>query len=137
MKPTNQRPVEDVIADYYRFLKDRDQSGLRSILSDKITVTYHAQSSQFPWAGKFHGIDGFDQFFTLIKTYLNVVDVEIIHSTVGKDKIVNQCAGIWEYKDSGYVVKGSMVNIFSVDNGLITGYDVYADTAAFAAGFPT
>jgi ketosteroid isomerase-like protein len=27
-----------------------------------------------------------------------------------------------------------MVNVFTVENGKISGYDVYADTAAFVAG---
>lgn len=43
--------------------------------------------------------------------------------------------GVWEYRDTGHVVKGGMVNVFTVESGKITSYEVYADTAAFADGF--
>ena len=57
-----------------------------------------------------------------------------IDTVVDNNKMVNQCAGSWKYKASGQVVNCSMVNVFTVKGGKITGYDVYVDTAAFAAG---
>lgn len=130
----NTNKIEQIIGDYYRYLKERDRESLVTLLSSDIVITYHAQESQLPWAGTFHGIEGFDQFFSIIREYLNVVDVEIIDSISGKNKVINQCEGMWQYKKSGYVVKGSMVNVFTVTDEKITGYDVYADTAAFTAG---
>ena len=131
----NTKTIEHVISDYYTHLKERDRENLIRLLSHDIVTTYHAQNGQLPWAGTFHGIDGFDRFFSIIREHLNVIDVEIIDSISGKNKVINQCEGMWEYKETGYVVKGSMVNVFTVKDEKITGYDVYADTAAFAAGF--
>ena len=132
----NTNNIEQIIGDYYRHLKERDRENLIGLLSSDIVVTYHAQKNQLPWAGTFRGIEGFDQFFTLIQKFLNVIDVEIIDSISGKNKVINQCEGMWEYKETGYVVKGSMINVFTVNDGKIIGYDVYADTAAFVAGLP-
>ena len=128
--------IERIIGDYYRYLKERDRENLIGLLSSNIVITYHAQENQLPWAGTFRGIEGFDQFFSIIRKFLNVIDVKIIDSISGRNKVINQCEGMWEYKETGYVVKGSMVNVFTVNDGKITGYDVYADTAAFVAGLP-
>ena len=127
--------VEEVVSQYYKYLKERDLEGLHGILSPDIVVTYHSQPEQFPWSGQFHGIQGFDRFFDIIKSHLDVVEVEITASTSGQDRVVNQCRGTWQYKESGYRVTGSMVNVFTIADGKISGYDVYADTAAFAAGY--
>ena len=113
--------TRQIIDRYYRYLKQRDRGKLLELLGEDIVVTYHAQPGQFPWAGQFHGIAGFD----------------VIASTAGGNRVINQCEGIWEYKNTGHVVKAGMVNIFTVESGKITGYEVYADTAAFAAAFAT
>ncbi len=126
--------VKQVIDDYYVYLKERDLEKLHGLLADNIVITYHSQENQFPWSGKFHGKEGFDQFFSILKEHLDVVEVRVVTSTTGQDRVINQCEGTWEFKASGYRVNGSMVNVFTVENGKISGYDVYADTAAFAAG---
>lgn len=123
-----------IVDDYYVFLKERDREKLLALLSPDIVVTYHAQGGEFPWGGVFKDITGFDEFFSIIKDHLNIVEVKIIDSIEGDNKIVNQCLGSWEIKKSGHVVTGSMVNIFTISNGRISAYDVYADTAAFAQG---
>ena len=127
--------TKELVDNYYTFLKERDREGLLSLLSEDIVITYHSQPGQFPWSGQFHGIEGFDRFFSILKQHLNVLNVDIVDSIVQNNKMVNQCMGQWEYKSSGYVVKASMVNIFTVTENKITGYDVYADTAAFAVGW--
>jgi len=128
--------TKQTVDDYYRYLKQRDRENLLELLTDDIVVTYHAQEGQFPWGGKFQGKEGFDRFFSIIKDHLNVIEVTVEDSIVDENKLVNQCRGIWEFKASGRIVEGSMVNVFTVRNGKISGYDVYADTAAFAAGLP-
>ncbi len=128
--------TKQIVDNYYTCLKQRDRENLLGLLSSDIVVTYHAQDGQFPWAGKFYGIAGFDRFFSIIKDHLDIIEVTIIDSIVDNNKMVNQCQGTWQYKATGYVVKGGMVNVFTVEGDKITNYDVYADTAAFAAGLP-
>ena len=126
-----------VIEEYYTHLKNRDREKLLALLSPDIEITYHSQPEQFPWSGKFRGIEGFDRFFSILKDYLEVVEVNIVHSTTTDDTVINQCEGRWKFKQSGFVVAGDMVNVFRVSRGKISAYEVYADTAEFAKGFQT
>ena len=127
--------ANEVVSDYYQFLKQRDHKSLVALLAQDIVVTYHGQTDQLPWAGEFRGIEGFDRFFQLIREHLDIIEVTITDSISTENKVINQCKGAWQYKNSGYVVRGSMLNIFTIDQGKIAGYDVYADTAAFVAGY--
>ena len=126
-----------IIEQYYAHLKNRDRDNLLALLSPEIEITYHSQPEQFPWSGKFHGVEGFDRFFSILKDYLEVVEVNIVNSTATDDTVINQCEGQWKFKQSGYVVAGDMVNVFRIDGGKISAYEVYADTAEFAKGIAT
>ena len=126
-----------IIEQYYAHLKNRDRDNLLALLSPEIEITYHSQPDQFPWSGRFHGVEGFDRFFSILKDYLEVVEVKIVNSTATDDTVINQCHGQWKFKQSGYVVTGDMVNVFQIDGGKISAYEVYADTAEFAKGFAT
>jgi ketosteroid isomerase-like protein len=128
--------TRQIVDNYYHYLKERDREKLLELLADDIVVTYHAQEGMFPWGGKYFGKEGFDHFFSIIKEYLNIIEVSVEGSIADESKLVNQCRGSWEYKASGHIVNGSMVNVFTVKDGKISAYDVYADTAAFAVGLP-
>ena len=128
--------ADAVIASFYRHLKNRDQEALHDLLADDIVVEYHAQPDVFPWSGTFPGKDGFDRFFDIIRAHLDVVEVNIVRSISGLSQVVNLCKGKWKYRENGYLVEGDMVNVFSVCDGKINRYDVYADTQAFADGMP-
>ncbi len=127
--------TRQIIDRYYHYLKLRDRENLLGLLCEDIVVTYHARPGSLPWAGQFHGIAGFDEFFSIIRDHLNVVRVDVTASAASGNRVVNQCEGIWEYRNTGYRVKGGMVNVFTVESGKITSYEVYADTAAFVDGF--
>ncbi len=120
-----------IIDRYYRLLKERNRRGLLALLSPEIKVIYHAQNSRLPWAGQFDRIEGFDRFFEIIKSRLDIVEVVIHDRLYDKNKAVMQCQGTWLLKANQTRIKGSMVNIFTVENDQITTYEVYADTAAF------
>ena len=126
--------TSEIIADYYRFLRERDHESLVALLDENIVVTYHARAGNLPWAGRYEGIAGFDQFFSIIREYLDIVEVTIVDSLESGGRFVNFCEGKWKYRESGHIVEGHMVNGFTVVGGRITAYDVYADTAAFAEG---
>lgn len=128
--------ADEVIAAFYRHLKNRDQEALHGLLADDMVVEYHAQPDAFPWSGTFPGKAGFDRFFDIIRAHLDVVEVSVVRSISGSSEVVNLCRGKWRYRENGRLVEGDMVNVFSVRNGKIDRYDVYADTQAFADGMP-
>ena len=88
----------------------------------------------FPWSGVFRGHAGFDEFFAAIAENLEIVEVVQHQFISDAERVVVQCTGAWRVKANDRVVRGAMANVFTVSDGLITAYEVYADTAAFATG---
>ena len=128
------RTARDVIDDYYALLASRDRDGLLAVLSPDMTVAYNAPEGLFPWSGEFYGHTGFDRFLAVIAEHLEIVEIVQHRFISDSERVVVQCTGAWKVKATGHIVEGAMVNVFTVADGRITGYEVYADTAAFATG---
>ena len=124
----------EAIERYYKLLAKRDIEGLHSILSPDVVVAYHAGEGRLPWAGRFEGIAGFDAFFGIVSSHCEVVSVERGDWIVEGNRVVVPCVGHWRIPATGADVRGSMLNIFTVNEGLVSGYDVHADTDAFVQG---
>lgn len=128
------KKTQEIIERYYQCLQDRDRSGLLELLLPDIKIIYHANNSSLPWAGEFNGIDGFDEFLSRIKSHLDIVQVTITDRIFSDTKVVMQCQGVWKRKCNAALIEGAMVNVFTIEEGLISKYEVYADTAAFEKG---
>lgn len=126
--------TETIIAQYYERLKNRDRDGLLELLSPDMRVKYYGPEGLLPFVGEFNGIDGFDRFFGIIQDNLDIVEVETLDKIPSDTKLVVQARGVWRSKATGREIRGNMVNVFTVDAGRITQYEVYNDTAAFAVG---
>jgi len=127
----------DIIDAYYRLLAARDRPGLLALLSRDVKVAYHGPRGLLPWIGEFDGHAGFKRFLAVIAEHVDIVSVERLCTIADEHKVAVQCIGTWRIKTTGRDVSGHMVNVFGVGNDKITSYEVYADTAAFAAGMPT
>ncbi len=119
---------------YFELLKERDMEGLRQILSADIHVRYYGPKGALPWIGEFEGIAGFEEFLRIVAAHLDIVEVERMDTIANARKVVIQSRGCWRSKKTNKDIHGNMINIFSVKDGKITGYEVYNDTLAFARG---
>ncbi len=128
---------DQLVAQFYELLTARDIAGLNAILAQDVVVTYHATPGDLPWAGRFVGVQGFAQFLAIVGEHLEIVDAERQPPFGDDHHVVVATRGRWRVKATGAEVVGSMLNIFSIAGTLITGYEVYADTAAFAKAMLT
>lgn len=126
--------TETIIAQYYDRLKNRDRDGLLELLSPQMRVKYYGPEGLLPFVGEFNGIEGFDEFFGIIQDNLEIVEVQTLDQIATESKLIVQARGVWRSKATGREIRGNMVNVFSIDAGKITQYEVYNDTAAFAIG---
>ncbi|NNC80049.1 MAG: nuclear transport factor 2 family protein [Acidimicrobiales bacterium] len=121
----------ELVEDFYRLLAARDGVALHELLAPEIVVQYHAKESHLPWAGRFDGHDGFDEFLAAVGDRLEIVDANRHEPITTENHVVVQTTGTWRVKRTGAVIHGAMCNIFGVMNGKIVSYEVHADTASF------
>ena len=132
--PMDKLVVLETIEQFYRLLKDRDREGLLEILSPDLRVRYYGPKGELPWVGEYIGTEGFKEFLDIIASHLDIVKTERLDTVTDDHKVVVQIRGCWRSKKTGKDIHGDMINIFSVDQGRITSYEVYNDTLAFARG---
>lgn len=130
----DKQEVLNTIEDYYRLLRERDRKGLLKMLAPDISVRFYGPEGSLPWVGEFTGAQGFEEFLNIIASHLDIVEIERLDSIADDRKVVVQSRGCWRSKTTGKNIYGDMINIFSVDHGKITRYEVYNDTLAFARG---
>lgn len=126
--------TQEIIASYYQSLKNRDRETLLSLLSPDMTVRYYGPEGLLPFIGEFHGVDGFDRFYAIVTEHFDIREVEQLAEMVDGNRLIVQGRGVWHCKATAKDIHANMVNIFTVDNGRISSYEVYNDTAAFAVG---
>src|SRR6188474_163445 len=62
----------EVVRRIYDLFAAGDQDGMRALLADDFEWEYYGPQS-IPWAGKYRGVAGFDQFFANVR---GVVEIE-------------------------------------------------------------
>ena len=121
----------EILSSYYERLAARDEAGLQELLSPDIVVTYYAQPDQLPWAGTFTGHDGFNRFLGIVSAHMSIVEADRSDPIVSNEHAVVRTTGTWRADATGKLVSGGMINVFTIVDGQISGYEVWADTAAF------
>lgn len=129
----NQIDSSTIIDRYYALLASRNRPDLLALLDDEICVRYYGPDGLLPWIGEFNGKRGYEEFFDIIATHLDIVEVETLDRVSDERKTVVQCRGCWRVRANGNEVVANMINVFSVVGGKVSEYEVYNDTAAFAA----
>lgn len=130
----NKQELLNLLETYYRLLKERDREGLLSLLAPDVCVRFYGPEGSLPWVGEYRGVQGFEEFLAVIASHLEIVEVERLNTIVDDGKVVVQSRGCWRSKTTGNHIHGDMINVFTIENGRIAGYEVYNDTLAFAKG---
>jgi ketosteroid isomerase-like protein len=121
----------ELVDEFYRLLATRDTEGFNLLLADDVQVTYHATRGDLPWAGRFFGRQGFSKFLGIVGEHLEIAEAERQEPFGDHKRVVVATEGKWRVKANGAIAAGSMLNIFTIADRQICGYEVYADTAAF------
>ncbi|TNE34134.1 MAG: hypothetical protein EP348_11550 [Alphaproteobacteria bacterium] len=131
MTGTETRAILDA---YYKALQSGDEARLRALLADDIVVHYHDAEGLLPWGGEWKGYDGFRRFLATVSKHLSVDEVSPQEYHIAADSISVVLNGRWTVRATGRQVAATVANIFTMQGGKITRYQVFPDSAAFALG---
>lgn len=126
--------VRETLDRYYAALKAGDRAGLRGVVADDIEVHYPAPEGLLPWAGDWHGFDGFEAFLKTLGDHLVIDRVEPISVHVTGNTAITVLRGEWTVKASARKVRTETVNMFTMRDEKIIRYQVFSDTAALGLG---
>jgi uncharacterized protein len=124
---------ETVLDRWYAALRSGQPEALRGVASPDIRVWWNGPPSLVPWAGEHQGIEAAIAFFRQVTGSLEVLRTTVTERIDAGDVTVVFLDAHWRVKTNGAEIKARAINVFRFGNGLVSAYEVYPDSAAFAA----
>jgi ketosteroid isomerase-like protein len=122
--------VSDALDAYYAALKAGDLAALRAVVAEDIVVTYHGRPGLLPWTGMWRGFDAYRDFLARVGAALDILAVTPVARIPDGDRVLVLLDGRWRARATGREVAARVVNIFTLRDGRVAGYEVFHDTAA-------
>ena len=130
----NEQNNIQVIQQIFACFGQGDVAGILDRLSDD--ATWHITPvDNVPYTGTRSGHAGAAEFFSLLAQCEDVLQFEPRDFIAQGDKVVVHVQYAARVKATGREYTSYLLQVFTVQNGKITGVDEYTDTAAIAAAY--
>ena len=113
--------------------------GIRENNSAKLSACVHAQfeliwqgSTDIPWSGRWRGVSGLEEFFSILGTHVEVVSISVAHEVSDQDITIVVLNGQWLVRPNATEISATAANIFAFEDERIRSYTVINDSEAFA-----
>lgn len=124
----SQRNV-DVVRRFFQLFDQGRLTDIEALLTDDFEWIYHGPKS-LPWAGVYWGVEGFRQFFSLVRDLIQVQECVPYDYLDAGDRVVVLGVSRTRVLANDRCYEAEWMNVFTVRDGLICRYlDLY-DTAS-------
>ena len=105
-----------------------DMEALKKTLSDDTTWVYHGVNG-IPYNGTYQGKDGAVKFIMNIMANVDVLDFQVTKIVAEQNTVIVLGSEQQKIKRNSEVLEQKWVQVYTVENDLITRLDEYANTA--------
>jgi uncharacterized protein len=105
-----------------------DMEALKKTLSDDTTWVYHGVNG-IPYNGTYQGKDGAVKFIMNIMANVDVLDFQVTKIVAEQNTVIVLGSEKQKIKRNSEVLEQKWVQVYTVENDLITRLDEYANTA--------
>lgn len=105
-----------------------DMEALKQTLSDHTIWVYHGTEG-IPYHGTYQGKEGVVKFITNIMSNVDILDFQITKILADQDTVVVLGSEKQKIKRNGEVLEQKWVQVYTLENDLITRLDEFANTA--------
>lgn len=124
---------EAILSRWYAAIRAGDPAALTEIAAPDVVVRWNGPPGLIPWAGEHRGVDAVLAFFRSVGAHLEVLGVEPVEKLEGDGKALIVLVGHWRIRSNGRELKLRAANLFTFREGKVAAYEVFPDSAAFAA----
>ncbi len=123
--------AQAIVAEFMRAIVEERFDEARGLLHDEFVVH---EAGGLPYSGEYHGPQGFFELFEKINEGLELIPDEAIQYLLAEDTVALRYRLKFTARASGLSAEMSLVEIYTVRDGLIVYLDVYyKDPSAVAA----
>lgn len=105
-----------------------DFEALKKTLSEDTVWVYHGVDG-IPYNGTYNGRDGAVRFITNIVSYVDVLDFQVSKMVADQNTVIVLGSEKQKIKSNSEVLEQKWVQVYTVENNLITRLDEFANTA--------
>jgi len=117
-----------VVQRMFRAFGNGDIEGMKKTVSSNTVWSYSGPKS-IPYTGTYKGPEGVGQFVINIVSNVEILDFKTFEFISEGNNVVVTGYEKQKIKKNGQILEQKWVQVYKVENGLITSMDEYADTA--------
>jgi ketosteroid isomerase-like protein len=126
-------PTSSLLDRWFAAVRSGDEATFRDICTADVVLFWNGDPAVIPWAGEYKGPDGVAAFFKTLRHHIEYQHAALLEVIDGPDAALITLAGRWRVRDTDRIVEARAANILRYRDGRVAGYEVYNDTARFAA----
>lgn len=120
--------AQNVVQEMLTAFGKGDMEALKKTLSDDTTWVYHGTDG-IPYNGTYLGKEGVVKFIMNIMTNVDVLDFQVIKIVADQNTVIVLGSEKQKIKSNGELLEQKWVQVYTVENDLITRLDEFANTA--------
>jgi uncharacterized protein len=126
-------PEASVLDRWFAAVRAGDPASFRAITTDDVVLFWNGDPAVIPWAGRHNGPDAVAAFFQTLKHHLEILNIALDTVSETGDGALVTLSGRWRLRDTDTIIEARAANVLKYRDGRVSAYEVYNDTAAFAA----
>ena len=124
---------DDVLHRWYAAMTTGAVADLRAVVTEDIIATWNGDPALIPWAGRHSGIEVVGSLFATLSHNVEVVSLTPVDKIAAADAVVVIVEGKWRVRDTDTIISARACNVFRFRGDRVASYEVFNDTAPFAA----
>jgi uncharacterized protein len=126
-------PESTLLDRWFAAIRSGDEATFAAICTPDVVLFWNGDPAIIPWAGTHAGPAGVAGFFKILRTHIEYQHAALLEVVEMESGALVTLAGRWRVRDTDRIIEARAANILRYRDGLVAAYEVYNDTATFAA----
>lgn len=124
-----------IVEAIYKGFAAGDMEAILENMSEDMVWMHPGNPEQIPFAGKFEGKAGVQQFFETAFARIDVLEQKIFSIEASGDKVFVMGFEHMRVKDTGKDYQSNWIHMYTLDDGQVIAFEEFIDTAALVSAF--
>jgi ketosteroid isomerase-like protein len=130
----NEKENSALVQQGYKLLSQGDIPGVLKLMSPNVTWEL-VKVENVPFTGKFQGVEGVGRFFSALAGAIDILSFEPREFIAQGNKVIVLGENRFRVKEQKEEFDSKWVDVLTVENGKITSYEQFGDTAQLERAF--
>lgn len=126
-------PAQSLLDQWFAAVRSGDETTFQRLCTPDVVLFWNGDPATIPWAGEHKGPAAVAGFFNTLRQHIEYQHAALLEVVEFESGALITLAGRWRVRDTDRIIEARAANILRYRDGRISAYEVYNDTAKFAA----